>query len=267
MISIAGIGQPLRSSLLAVLELVCLASVGAGAAALFWALVTPVGALAGSALPPAALAGQPTSLSAALLDDPFLRTGAGAMAQGSLATSPDYVLHSTRVGGWGEGSAILSTPGQPQAAYSVGDAIGPGARLVSVSADRVEVEQSGGRKMIAFAPIAGGSAASLAGPPPVTAGPGSAPIDRASLMNAMVLRPVERGGSVAGFEIIPRGASAPLVAAGLQPGDVVTDVNGLRFSEESLPDLQAQILGGGPIEIRFERAGQTMTTKLEKVAP
>jgi general secretion pathway protein C len=63
---------------------------------------------------------------------------------------------------------------------------------------------------------------------------------------------------------MPRGNDALLRQAGLQPGDVLTSVNGLSLNAEHLQEVQQQLrTGGGEARITFQRDGQSRVLTLK----
>lgn len=252
-----------RGGALAALEFACLFAAGGAAAWLGWSLLTPTGSTGAMAPPP------PSSFTADIAalrerPDPFLRNGAIASmsAAPGTATAEGFTLHSIRALGDERSSAILSANGLPQRSYLIGEIIGD-ARLVEVGPRHVELEQSGRRFRIAFPEPSTGSGGVTQQPQPrpqPTAATRSAP--GAEIINAMSLKSVQRADGNLGLEIIPRGDPAILRQVGLAPGDIVLGVNGQTINAQSFAEHRSAIMSGAPVEIRFERAGQIMTTRI-----
>jgi membrane-associated protease RseP (regulator of RpoE activity) len=251
----AGIVRAMRDSSAAVLELLCLFAAGGAVAALGWAILDPVGAAPGAS----SVASSPATIKIAALPggDPFLRAAAGAAAP---VTASGFTLHATLAGPDGAGSAILSAPGLPQASYRVGEMAGD-ARVARVGSDFVELDQNGRTTRLAFesrgAPL-------LQTTQPATAAP--SPVDRAALLDAMTLRVVQRDGDAVGLEV---GARDPSVvqAAGFMQGDIIVAIGGVTLTQSNLSAQQAQIMAGGPIDLRIERQGRVQSINLERVIP
>ena len=254
--------QAARSVSLVVLEYACLIAAGGAAAWFAWSLITPTGSTGATAPPP------PSSFAAdiaALRDrpDPFLRHSAiTTTAAPGTASAEGFTLHSIRALGDARSSAILSADGLPQRSYVIGETIGD-AKLIEVGPRHVELEQSGRRIRIAFPEPRSPLIPAQAGTQPLQKGP-SAPANApgADLINAMSLKSIQRADGNLGLEIIPRGNPAILSRAGLAPGDIVIGVNGQTINAQSFTEHRAAIMSGAPVEIRFERAGQTMTTRI-----
>lgn len=251
-----------RGGALAALEFACLFAAGGAAAWLGWSMITPTGSTGAIAPPP------PSSFAADIAalrerPDPFLRSGAiaaGPIAPGT-ATAEGFTLHSIRALGDERSSAILSASDLPQRSYLIGETIGD-ARLVEVAPRHVELEQNGRRFRIAFPEATSGSAVI---PPPAQPQPTAAPARASSgaeIINAMSLKSVQRADGNLGLEIIPRGDPAILRQVGLAPGDIVLGVNGQTINAQSFAEHRSAIMSGASVEIRFERAGQIMTTRI-----
>lgn len=252
----AGIVRGLRGSSAAVLELLCLFAAGGAVAAMGWAILDPVDAAPGAS-PRAGIPAPTAKISALPGGDPFLRAAAGV---GAPVTASGFTLHATLAGRDGNGSAILSAPGLPQASYRVGEMAGD-ARIARVGSDFVELDQNGRTTRLAFesrgAPL-------LQTTQPATAA--SAPVDRAMLLDAMTLRVVQRDGDAVGLEV---GARDPSVvqAAGFMQGDIIVAIGGVALTRNNLTAQQAQIMAGGPVDLRIERQGRVQSINLERVIP
>lgn len=84
----------------------------------------------------------------ALRFDPFFRAEA-TQAGAAMVTGLPLKLYGTRQDfATGRGSAIIATPDGVQSSFAVGDAVMPGARLVVVAGDHVEIERSGARERL-----------------------------------------------------------------------------------------------------------------------
>jgi membrane-associated protease RseP (regulator of RpoE activity) len=253
----AGIVTALRGSSAAVLEVLCLFAAGGAVAALAWAILDPVGTA--PAASSAVKGNSSASISAVTLSggDPFLRAAAGPA---SPATASGFTLHATLAAADGGGSVILSAPGLPQASYSVGDMVGD-ARVIRVGSDYVEIDQNGRITRLMFesrgAPLLQASQPAAVSP---------APVHRAALLDAMTLRVVQREGDAVGLEV---GARDPSVvqAAGFMQGDIIVAIGGVTLTQTNITAQQAQIMAGGPVDLRIERQGRVQSINLERVIP
>ncbi len=77
------------------------------------------------------------------------------------------------------------------------------------------------------------------------------------------LRPRMRGLVVTGFTVNASGQTPALAAAGLQPGDVITSIDGVPLDGLCrLNELRTRLSRAPQAEIRFERNGQPRTTTI-----
>lgn len=202
-------------------------------AALFWAIVTPVSPL-GHWRPTGARI-MPQTARAALFAslDPFNRTqpqAVSAPAAGSV-TSLALTLFATRATPGGGGSAIIAGADGMQQVYRIGAEVQPGVTLAAVAFDHVELSRNGARELLyldqsAPAPSAQGVVAAnpVAAPAATAAGPGGINVDAAR--RGINFGPRAEGGRVVGLEVLSAGDGAVFRAAGFQPGDVITAVDG-----------------------------------------
>lgn len=187
------------------------------------------------------------------VDDPFLRTAAPAVGDDP-AAGGEFLLHSTRVAGGGEASAIVSGKSLPQTPFRVGEQLAPGVVLAAVNVDSVEIDRSGRREVLYFSRR-------------IDAGTGrresAGSVTREALLRSMSLRPVARDGRLAGFELMARGDASAMRALGLEPGDLLTGVNGAEISAGAIAAQREQLLSGARMELRVERQGQSRVVTIE----
>jgi len=176
----------------------------------------------------------------------------------------------------GEGRTRVATPGESVF----------GARLVSVSEDRVVLEFDGRREELGFSRAAA-HFGSPAGPEAGTAeaprpAPPSAPpavagvepprtLDRADVERRMMqeiprilaetaLLPVSDEGRVIGFSLTRLPADSLLTDIGLEPGDVLTEINGSTIdSMATLAALYGRLRGENEIRAVVLRGGSSRT--------
>lgn len=201
--------------------------------------------------------------------DAFFRTGeVSSLAEVTAAGSEQFRLFGVRAGRPGGGSAIIGLPDGRQVSVAVGDEIEPGLRLTSVGPDHAVISRNGSPSRVTFGEVPVGAAAPP--PPPateqvVTPQPAStaAVVDPQALMAEASLRPRMRGMAVTGFSVNATGQTPALTAAGLQPGDVITAVDGIPLDGLGrLNELRTRLSRAPQAEIRFERNGQPRTTTI-----
>ena len=222
--------------------------------------------------------------------DPFFRAGVtGATAE---AGTGGLTLFGVRVGGQDGGSAILGLADGSQVFASVGEQLDGDAVVESVAYDHVVLVRGGARTRLTFdrpadaqvserapgpetasGPATAPGAAGGAAPPRVAAArrpsgaaapPGAAPtVTPAALMADATFRPRMRGLAIHGFTVGSRGDGAALRALGLQPGDVITAVNGKTLNTLGrIGQGRADLQSATSAEIRYERDGETRTLTL-----
>lgn len=229
-------------------------------AALTWALVP-----SGDPVPPAPEVAPPASGARAEARDPGLDALAGAelfgeppaeapAASEQVVDAPDTTLSLQLTGivargtSGERGQAIIASSRDEEKIYSVGDTIDStnGATLHAVYSDRIILNRGAGRLEALRLPrelaaqAAGGRRTSTARPPSSSAsgqGPGALRdviSDNASQITE-VIRPSPQieGGEVIGFRVNPGRNREAFDALGLEPGDVVTDVNGTALNDAS----------------------------------
>lgn len=205
-------------------------------AALVWALVAPVSPL--GAWKPAGVRTMSATARAALFAsvDPFNRTQpvAGGQAEAGAVTSLALTLYATRSTPGGGGTAIIAGGDGVQQVYRTGAEVQPGVTLAAVAFDHVELSRNGARELLYLdqsgpAPTAQGVVAANPVAPPPGAGPAAAAGGAVSvdgLRRGVNFGPRAEGGKVVGLEVLSAGDGATFRAAGFQPGDVITAMDG-----------------------------------------
>jgi general secretion pathway protein C len=251
----------------AVVEMLLLAALAVQLARLVWAVVTPVGAY-GDWRGRQAVIPLPAARQALFASfDPFFRAQPSGSGD-AVVTSLALTLFGVRVNeGSGGGSAIVATPDGMQASYAVGDEIIPGVMLKAVAFDHIVIDRGGAEESVFLdqsqaAPVA----APEGGAPPPEPGQPDAPFAGPDLTPAEVkagigFSPRMQGGKVTGLVVTSKGPG--FTRAGLQEGDIVTQVNGRPIG--SLADLQAlqsQIAPGARISLSVERGASVVPIAL-----
>lgn len=195
------------------------------------------------------------------------------------AAAGNLVLAGTLAGrdpeqGW----AILGPSQQAARVYATGATLPGGARLVAVYADRVILERGGRRESLALPRLSG---AARPGPLARTAPAAepAAPVDSVRELLARnpgagseILRPqpVFAGGQLRGYRVYPGRNRQQFTSLGLQPGDLVTAINGAPLDDpnRSLEALQG-LAAAGAATLTIDRNGQVqqVTIDASAVAP
>jgi general secretion pathway protein C len=164
----------------------------------------------------------------------------------AVVDAPDTTLSLTLTGilfaGEVAGQAIISANRGQEKTYAIGQAVenADGATLHSVYADRVLLNRSGRLETLRLPKeltAAVGRAASPLLPPAVEQPSGSLrqviSQNATRLTDIVRLAPHVQEGQVVGFRVNPGRDRAAFEALGLQPGDVVTDINGTVLDDPS----------------------------------
>jgi general secretion pathway protein C len=181
---------------------------------------------------------QPTQVVTPVIDAPD--TTLSLTLKGILAKEADTA-----------GGAIISGSRGEDKAYSVGQTIdnADGATLHSVYADRVLLNRSGRLETLRLPKELTSSAAPMARPSPLPQAAPVAPLREVISNNAArltdIIRPAPhvQEGQIVGFRLTPGRDRAAFEALGLQPGDVVTDINGTVLDDPSQGLAIFQALG------------------------
>jgi general secretion pathway protein C len=202
---------------------------------------------------PATIHGSSAARSGAAGFDPFFRRATSP--QEAVVTSLALKLFGVRMDmATGRGSAIIATADGVQSSYAVGDVIEPGVTLKMVSFDNVTIDRSGVAEQIFLDQ-------SVAAPVAQTGSGGAFPAGEASgsslLVNSIEIAPRAENGKISGMTLNPKGDGALFKAAGLEPGDVLTAVNGKPISDSE--DVRSSLAGGGTVSLEVERGGRRMT--------
>lgn len=246
------------------LEVALVAILAVQGARLVWRLFEPTSPLGGATV--SSQGAKPIRLAVFSGFDPFFRVSEGPRAAQS--AEAEFQLFGVRADGRGGGSAIVGTPGGAQGSFLVGEEVAPGVLLRAVGLDHAMLSRGGGQIRIQFQSP---SLTPPPPPPPPTLAPLQGPtagaaIDPKAFLAAASLTPRLVNGQVAGYRVMGRGDSNLLTRAGLQDGDVLLAVEGAPFNAERMSELPALLAQSSEVEVRIERAGQSLTTRL-KMAP
>ena len=193
----------------------------------------------------------------------------------ALSTAANLVLAGTLAGlapenGW----AIIGATAQSARVYATGASLPGGARLVAVFPNRVVLERGGLREQLMLPRLSGS-----AGAPPATAYAPNGAAQARSLVDRVnelvgqnpsaaneLLRPqpVFAGGQLRGYRVYPGRNRAQFARTGLQPGDLVTAVNGVALDD---PNRGLEILRGvgqgTAVTLSIDRNGQQQTLSVD----
>lgn len=240
------------------------ATIAALAAAILWAIVTPVSPL--GAWRPATVRTMPPATRAALFAslDPFNRQAGGVVAPSGNAavTSLALTLFATRSTPGGQGSAILAGADGVQNVVLVGAEVMPGVTLAEVAFDHVTLSRNGARELLYIdqskdAPNA--AALVAAAPPAAGGGAPTGPLTVDAVRSGISFAPRAEGGKVSGLEVQPSGDGNSFRAAGFQAGDVIVTVGGKPVTGAGDgAALASQLKPGSSIAVTVKRGDQTL---------
>ena len=256
-----GTGGLLRRFPYALVEGTLIALLAVQGARIFWTAVEPLGpfghASGGTA--------RDTDTQILTHFDPFFRLS--GQSGTAVVTSLPVKLFGVRMDeATGRGSAIIATPDGVQSSFAVGDAIMPGITLKSVARDNVTIERGGVAEQLYLDQSVPAAVAKPTTPPLPSANVPTT-TTAVALRTDIAFAPHLEKGVLTGLVVTPGGSGAAFRALGLQPGDVLTQINGQGFrSADDAARVLAALPASGPVTFGVERAGKPVTLTA-RVAP
>ncbi len=165
--------------------------------------------------------------------------GPSAITNNAPETSLALTLQGTYAQGKGQGYAIISPHGGKANVYTPGNTLPGNVRLKAVYANRVLLATTSGEESLRLIkPKSGGLSLTESPPlrkvkarhPSPSKRPKSASHNPFGLSKLVRTTPIRVGGRFAGYRVDPGTNPALFIRLGLQPGDVVTSVNGLSLN-------------------------------------
>jgi len=163
------------------------------------------------------------------------------------------------------GLAILGPTPTDAHLFATGSDVVPGVRLVEVYADHVVIDRGGGVRESLVLPHAGGGL-----PPTAAAGPALADVARqvaaAPEVIGDLMRPMPTyvAGQLRGFKLYPGRDRRRFTQLGLQPGDMVTQVNGVPINDAQHGLEMLQSLGNSTsASVTVERGGVIQSVTID----
>lgn len=281
--ALAGVWQRLQPALAARLprwiSIILISAIAWTLAELTWESV-PKPRLAVPIYSAEAPASGPGSAAASLADLHLFGTASAR----STTNAPETTLALTLSGivaatpGGRDSRAIIASDGNQQT-YAIGAAVPGGAVIRAIYPDRVLLELNGSPQILRL-PKASGEAATTSVQPTAPYNPPPAPVygrpfapttslgqlrqelvmHPERLLDVVRAMPVMANGKLAGYRVFPVGNNKVFARLGLQPGDVVTAVNGLPLDNpaESMRVLNS-VKTSDQITITLTRNGQQQT--------
>jgi general secretion pathway protein C len=182
------------------------------------------------------------------------------------ATSANLALAGTLAGldpeqGW----AIIGASAQAARVYATGATLPGGTRLFAVYPDRVILDRNGTRESLVLPRFSGGSGAAPVAYQPVGSQPGSLADsvrqlmaqDQSAVNELLRPQPVFAGAQLRGYRVYPGRNRGRFAKLGLQPGDLVTAVNGAPLDDPNRALEALRGVGMGPaVTLTIDRNGQ-----------
>ena len=163
------------------------------------------------------------------------------------------------------GLAIIGESAQSGRVFAVGAMLPGGVRLHEVYPDRVVLDRDGALETLPLphATATGGSLPELAARGAAYGGeaPLAASVQRLIAQGPEVIgemlrpMPAYAGGQLKGFRVYPGRDRRKFTRLGLQPGDLVTQVNGVPLGDAQRGMEILRSLGGGSATVTVERGG------------
>ncbi len=166
------------------------------------------------------------------------------------------------------GFAIVGENASAAKFYKVGAAINGAIHLHAVYTDRVIIDRAGVLETLSLP-----HGPSLSAPPPIRPNPGAQfgdNIRRLASSNPTVLsqmlrvQPVFANGVQKGYRVYPGRERAQFARLGLQPGDLITSINGTMLNDPGVTnDILGLLSSSSTVSVSIERNGNTMQLNLD----
>lgn len=239
-------------------ELGAMALAATAGASLVWTILTPVGAFGDWQVEGAGAFDPVRDMAVLARFDPFNR-GTAAGATNVVTALPLKLFGISLNTASGRGSAIIEVEGV-QSSFAVGDAVMAGVTLKIVAFDHVELTRGGVEELLYVDQSTPAETVSPVGADAATAATaGGVTLD--AIAASVRATPRIQDGQATGL-VLSAADPAQLTAAGFQPGDIVTRVNGEAVtSTDELLERAATPRSDGMAIFTIERAGQVQTVR------
>tara|TARA_R110000787_G_scaffold20790_36_gene61984 strand:- start:906 stop:1835 length:930 start_codon:yes stop_codon:yes gene_type:complete len=177
--------------------------------------------------------------------------------------------------------ALISSPQIDGKPYAIGDDVDKGVRLQAIFPDRVILARAGQLETLRMQKLEGAATARSASPgqqrsvannrnDAVSVSADTAAMlsdirekllaDPGQAANYVRVQPASRGGQLRGYRLYPGRERAAFTAAGLRPGDLVTQVNGIQLNDANTAlQMLGQLSQATSLTIVVERGGREQT--------
>ena len=192
------------------------------------------------------------------------------------ATSANLALAGTLAGfdpeqGW----AIIGASAQPARVYVTGAPLPGGTKLLAVYPDRVILDRNGVRESLALPRLSANAGATPVAYQPAAAQSGSLADsvrelmaqDQSAVNELLRPQPVFAGGQLRGYRVYPGRNRGQFAKLGLQPGDLVTAVNGAQLDDPNRAlDTLRGVGMGAAVTLTIDRNGQQQQLTVDPAA-
>lgn len=240
-------------------ELGAMALAAASGAVLVWTVLTPVGAYGDWKVAGAREFDPAADMAVLARFDPFNRGTSGA-ATNVVTALPLKLFGISLNTASGRGSAIIEVE-SVQTSFAVGDEVMAAVTLKTVAFDHVVLTRGGVEELLYVDQSTAAETVAPEGGAPAPATPGGVTLD--ALAASVRATPRVQDGQTTGL-VLSAADPAQLTAAGFQPGDIVTRVNGESVTSiEELLERAATPRADGAAIFTVERAGQVQTVRMQ----
>ncbi|NQY96121.1 MAG: hypothetical protein HRT82_03080 [Henriciella sp.] len=181
----------------------------------------------------------------------------------------------------GAGNAIIRTPDGRGKNYRIGDQILPGVTLERILSDRVIINRDGADETLMLGGRGDGLSVISDDSQIITPGgnfetgqsPAAAPSESGViegqlagpevLFGAINTGPLITNGSLSGYRLSPIGSADTMRRAGLQPGDVLLQINGTSVAGLDMDDVVSRFSGMETVDLEINRNGSSRTVRLK----
>jgi general secretion pathway protein C len=193
------------------------------------------------------------------------------------SSAPQTQMNLVLAGTWAaedpkQGFAFIGESANTARMYGVGKVVRGGTTLSAVYADRVILDTSGRLETLALPRLNSATAALIARPPPPAARPGSQFTDNvrriaesnpAAFTEIVRPQPVFANGVQRGYRVYPGRQRQQFSKLGLQPGDLVTSINGTPLDDPQRGmEIFATMGDSDRVTVTVERNGQSQELSL-----
>jgi len=243
------------------IELGAMALAATSGAYLIWTILTPVGAFGDWKVAGARGFDPAADMAVLARFDPFNRGTSGA-ATNVVTALPLKLFGISLNTASGRGSAIIEVE-SIQSSFAVGDEVMAGVTLKTVAFDHIVLTRGGVEELLYVDQSTPAEAAAPEGAAAAPAAAASGGVTLDALAASVRATPRVQNGQTTGL-VLSATDPAQLTAAGFQPGDIVTRVNGeVVTSTEELLERAATPRADGNAIFTIERAGQVQTVRMQ----